>query len=233
MGRRELMKNKLFYGMKKALCVMLTGMLLAGSLAGCSDQTGSASEQTQSPSGQTKEDSVSEQSDAKQESTGTKEEASKQNRFPDRANADTKTGEVKELKEGDVAPDFTASLVDGGTFVLSDHDDEVVLLNFFATWCGPCMREMPAFEMLKADEYENLAILCVDCMEEKKVVNSFVKEEAYTFPIAYDVEGAIETYYPTNGIPYTLVICQGVISKIYIGARDTQTQYQEYKSAID
>ena len=140
---------------------------------------------------------------------------------------------IKDLKEGDEAPSFTAKLVDGSEFKMSEHKDEIVLLNFFATWCGPCMMEMPAFEKLKNDNYSNLAILCVDCMEDKETVDAFVKDEGYTFPIAYDEDGAIEAYYPTDGIPYTLVIKNGVIEKIYVGAVDAETQYKEYKEAID
>lgn len=153
--------------------------------------------------------------------------------FPDRPYANDGTGQIKWLSEGDVAPDFTADLVDGSTFRLSDHDDGVVLLNFFATWCGPCMGEMPAFEMLQADGYENLSILCVDCMEDAGTVDQFVRETGYTFPIAYDERAVIEDYYPTDGIPYTLVIDHGVIRNIYIGAYSADVQYQEYKSAID
>ncbi len=141
--------------------------------------------------------------------------------------------DMKELKEGDEAPDVTATLVDGTEFKMSEHKEDVVLLNFFATWCGPCMNEMPAFQMLKDDNYSNLAILCVNCMEDKETVDELVKDEGFTFPIAYDEDGEIEAHYPTDGIPYTLVIKKGVIEKIYVGAMDAETQYKEYKEAID
>lgn len=216
----------------KLMSMIVAGCMLLGCLAGCGKGSsgGSGNEETGSSVVESKQSGTDEEGSSEGETKADKE---KENRFPDRANANTGTGKVKDLEEGDVAPDFTATLVDGSTFTLSDFDDKVVLINFFATWCGPCMREMPAFETLKADEYSDLEILCVDCMEDKKNVDKFVKEYGYTFPIAYDVDGTIEKYYPTDGIPYTLVINKGVIAKIYIGAMDAETQYKEYKGAID
>ncbi|MCR4585762.1 MAG: TlpA family protein disulfide reductase [Lachnospiraceae bacterium] len=140
---------------------------------------------------------------------------------------------IKVLSEGDTAPDFTAALCNGESFKLSDHKDKVVLINFWATWCGPCVREMPAFERLKADAIDGFELVCVNCMEDKKTVDQFVKDEGYTFNIAYDTDGSIGMYYPTEGIPYTLIVDHGVISRIYVGAMDAETQYNEYKSAIE
>ena len=54
-----------------------------------------------------------------------------------------------DLSEGDEAPDFTAELAGGETFTLSDHKDEVVLLDFWATWCGYCIDEMPDVHRLR------------------------------------------------------------------------------------
>lgn len=138
------------------------------------------------------------------------------------------------LNEGDTAPDFTAPLADGSEFTLSDHRGKVVLLNFWATWCGPCVREMPAFEKLKEDYGEEVAILAVNCMESADTVAAFIEENGYTFPIAIDEEGVVSVKYPTQGIPYTLVIDgEGIVQNIYMGAVDAETQYKEYKSAID
>ncbi len=136
--------------------------------------------------------------------------------------------------EGDTAPDFTAELAGGGTFTLSKQNNKVVLLNFWATWCGPCVREMPAFERLQADYGDRVAILAVNSMEQTKTVDQFIEQTGYTFPIAYDETGAIGRNFPTDGIPYTLVIGKdGIVKYIFIGAYDADTQYQTYRSAIE
>lgn len=166
------------------------------------------------------------------EVTGSEEEEPEEEE-PEAKTDESKPQKIKILTEGDTAPDFTAELCDGGSFTLSEHSDEVVLINFWATWCGPCVREMPAFEKLKADGIEGFDLVCINCMDDKETVDSFVKTEGYTFNIAYDVDGSIEQYYPTDGIPYTLIVDHGVISKIYVGAMDAEFQYNEYKSAIE
>ncbi len=141
---------------------------------------------------------------------------------------------IKELQVGDVAPEFTAKLVDGSTFILKEKEGKVILLNFWATWCGPCVGEMPAFQDLYEEYGEKIEILAVNCMEDKQTIDRFVEETGYQFPIAYDVEGKICITYPSSGIPYTLVIGKdGTVKKIYVGAADAQTQYRIYKAAID
>ncbi len=138
------------------------------------------------------------------------------------------------LEEGDTAPDFTAALTDNTEFTLSDQQGKVVLLNFWATWCGPCVREMPALEKLHGEYGEDVVILAVNCMESEDTVNAFLEETGYTFPVACDMEGTILAKYPSQGIPYTLVIDgEGIIRNIYVGALDAETQYLEYKGAID
>lgn len=140
----------------------------------------------------------------------------------------------QELLEGDMAPDFTADLADGSTFTLSEQSGKVVLLNFWATWCGPCVGEMPAFEKLWKEYGDEVAVLAVNCLEDEETVRQFVAENGYTFPIAFDVEGVVNMKYPTDGIPYTVVIGKdGTVQDIYVGAADADTQYQEYKRAID
>lgn len=139
-----------------------------------------------------------------------------------------------EVLEGDSAPDFTVEIADGSSFTLSEQKGKVVLLNFWATWCGPCVGEMPAFEKLYNEYSQEVAILAINCMEDKDTVDQFISDNSYTFPIAYDVDGAVSKKYPSDGIPYTLVIGKdGIVQKIYLGAKDADAQYEEYKKAIE
>ncbi len=141
---------------------------------------------------------------------------------------------LKEVLVGDVAPEFTALLVDGSSFTLSENQGKVVLLNFWATWCGPCVGEMPAFQDLDEEYGDDVVVLAVNCMESKETVDRFIEETGYDFPIAYDEEGTVSFTYPSSGIPYTLVVGKdGIVRDIYVGAADADTQYQIYKAAID
>ena len=151
-------------------------------------------------------------------------------RLENRPNATLGTGSIKELNEGDVAPDFTVKLVDGSKFTLSDHDNEVVLINFWASWCGPCVGEMPAFERLNEDG--NAVIIGINCGEEVSDVYKFVQNYGYTYPIAYDTDYTVGYYYPTDGIPYTVVVDHGIIHEIFVGAYDADAMYREYSSSI-
>ena len=175
------------------------------------------------------EDNTKAEEENTEENTGAEEESA----------AETEEyyyGDYSELFEGDRAPWFSADLVDGSSFDMKDVQGKVILVNFWATWCGPCVREMPAFEWLYADygTDSDVAIIAVNCMDPKSDVDSFVSENGYTFPIAYDIDGSIEDQYPTDGIPYTLVIGKdGYIKKIYLGAYDAESQYKEYKQAIE
>lgn len=131
----------------------------------------------------------------------------------------------------DAAPDFTATLTNGDTFTLSDHNNEVVMLNFWATWCQPCVRELPEIQRLVDENIEGFTFLAIDCAEAKSTVDKFLQENGYTFSVAYDEDRAVEALYPTDGIPYTVLIKNGVVEKTFLGA--PADPYTEYKTAIE
>ena len=154
--------------------------------------------------------------------------AANQSKTQEPTNTDPQT--VGEQNNAAAAPDFTAPLNNGKTFTLSEHKDQVVLLNFWATWCPPCVGELPAFEQLKNDQIDGLEIVAVNCAESKRTVDSFIAQNGYTFQFAYDENGAVGALYPTDGIPYTLVIKDGKIVKTFLGA--PRDPYNEYKNAV-
>ncbi|MCR5151295.1 MAG: TlpA family protein disulfide reductase [Clostridiales bacterium] len=143
----------------------------------------------------------------------------------------------QELAAGVDAPDFTVKTADGGTFRLSDYSGvsgKVVILNFWATWCGPCCGEMPAFQRLHSEYGDRLKVMAVNYGESKSTVKQFLNEYGYTFTVGLDEKGSVSALYPSDGIPYTLVIDKyGVITDTFIGARGADIQYEVYKQAIE
>ncbi len=138
------------------------------------------------------------------------------------------------VEVGASAPDFTATLTDGSTFTLSDQQGKAVLLNFWATWCGPCVAELPAFTRLVDTYGDQLALLAVNSGEDEKNVTDFLAKNGYTFPVALDTDFAVGSLYPTDGIPYTVIIDpNGVITSIQLGASDADSMYDHYCAEID
>ena len=138
------------------------------------------------------------------------------------------------IAEGDAYRDFTVTLTDGSTFTLSDHEGKVILLNFWATWCGPCVGEMPAFEKLQETYGEDLVLLAVNSGEDEGTVTSFLEKNGYTFPVALDPEYAVAMLYPIDAIPYTVIIgTDGKVAVTQVGAGDADTMYAHYSELID
>lgn len=93
---------------------------------------------------------------------------------------------------GDPAPDFTLKNLEGETINLSDFKGQPVLINFWATWCGPCRIEMPIIDaMYQKYKDEGFVVLAVDVQESITIVQSFVNSMGLTFPILLDLTGEI------------------------------------------
>jgi cytochrome c biogenesis protein CcmG/thiol:disulfide interchange protein DsbE len=127
------------------------------------------------------------------------------------------------LRVGQPAPDFTLPGLDGKMVSLSDHKGHVVLVNIWATWCHPCIDEMPSMEKLyrelKGENFEILAV-SIDALG-KKAVAPFMKKYNLSFPALMDPNGTIKILYQTTGVPESFIINQDkiLIEKI-IGPRD-------------
>lgn len=109
---------------------------------------------------------------------------------PSSAGVTTSIGRTPNV--GDVAPDFTLKNPKGEKISLSDFKGQPVLINFWATWCGPCRIEMPIIEdMYQKYQDEGFVVLAVDVEESITVVRSFVDSMGLTFPILLDYRGEI------------------------------------------
>lgn len=139
------------------------------------------------------------------------------------------------VEEGCLAPDIALYYLDGSSAALSDYRGKTVLLNLWATWCGPCVGEMPAFPRLQEEFGDELQIIAVNCGDSFDTVKQFAEENGYTFPIALDEEYEIMMgTYRTSSIPYTVIIDEsGIIRHISVGARDADTMFTQYKEAIE
>ena len=109
---------------------------------------------------------------------------------------------------GYLAPGFTLRNLKGNYESLEDYRGQVVILNFWATWCAPCRVEMPSFENLyRRYRSEGVTVLAVTL--DKNVgskIKSFVDEYGLTFPVLLDKKGEVERLYPSMTIPFTYVI---------------------------
>ena len=123
--------------------------------------------------------------------------------------------------EGKPAPDFALPNLAGETVRLRDLEGRVVLLNLWATWCGPCRIEMPAIEELHqtfADD--GLTVLAVNIGETPEEVQAYIDRFDYTFPVLLDADATVGDRYHAFSIPSTVVIGRdGVVSHHLVGAR--------------
>jgi cytochrome c biogenesis protein CcmG/thiol:disulfide interchange protein DsbE len=131
--------------------------------------------------------------------------------------------ELFPIEVGSQAPEFQARTVDGSSAVrsLADYRGKVVVLNIWATWCAPCIYEMPSFARLRtAIPDSSLAIVAVsiDELVGADSVNAFAKNLGVNFDILHDSTTQVARTYQVTGYPETFVIARdGTIRKKWIG----------------
>ena len=117
------------------------------------------------------------------------------------------------------APDFTLQAIDGQRITLGEMRGQVVILNFWATWCPPCRLEMPALEeVYQAHRADGLTVLAVDQAEAPSLVKSFGDELRLTFPLLLDPGYVVSDRYRISLLPSTFFIDRaGVIRDVVFG----------------
>jgi len=138
------------------------------------------------------------------------------------------------VEVGSTAPDFAVTDLQGRPVRLSDLRGEVVLLNIWATWCGPCRDEMPSMQRLHREMGpKGLRIVAVSIDAAPGTLSggrqggdvaAFANELGLTFPIWLNPSGDIQLTYRTTGVPESFVIGRdGTIMKKVIGATEWDT----------
>ena len=136
-------------------------------------------------------------------------------RLPVAANPETLTPEPA---LGRPAPDFTLTTVGGETLQLAAFRGQPVVLNFWATWCGPCQNEMPVLESASQRFAGEVLFVGVDQGEEPAVVAEYIEQIGITFPIPLDTEMAVGDRYNVRGMPITYFVdANGIIRHLWVG----------------
>jgi cytochrome c biogenesis protein CcmG, thiol:disulfide interchange protein DsbE len=120
---------------------------------------------------------------------------------------------------GFAAPAFTLTGLDGAAHSLSDYQGQGVIVNFWATWCGPCRAEMPALQQI-ADDYagRGVVVLLVNVGEDQNAVWNFLSQLQITAPVLLDPDGAASRQYRVRAMPTTYFIQpDGTIQHVSIG----------------
>lgn len=126
------------------------------------------------------------------------------------------------------APDFTVYDSSGVQVRLSELRGKPVLLNFWATWCGPCESELPAFNAAYEEHGDEVGFMMVNLAEpggeRPEAVAEYAAENGYTFPIYYDSDGDAASVYGVYSIPMSVFIDEdGIVQAVYPGAMSADT----------
>lgn len=120
---------------------------------------------------------------------------------------------------GKPAPEFTLKLLDGTQFRLSEHKNQVIVLDFWATWCGPCIQAMPQVEsVVKEFEQRGVKLIAVNMQEDSEAIRSVLERMDIKPTVALDIDGATAEKYAVTAIPQTVVVDkQGKVAALFVG----------------
>ena len=115
--------------------------------------------------------------------------------------------EQPNINEGATSPlAFRLTKLDGSKLEMSSLRGKVIVMNFWATWCGPCLTEMPLFEktMAKYKDDQNVVFLALSTDEDRELVPPHLKQYKFTLPVAYSDH--LNDFFSVNSIPTTIIL---------------------------
>src|SRR5579864_3537165 len=105
------------------------------------------------------------------------------------------------------APQFTLDARSGSKISLAQYKGQVVMLNFWASWCGPCRQEMPLLENIyKKYNKMGFTLIGVNVEHDSKAAEGFLQQTPVSFPVIYDKDSTVSKAYDVSGMPSTVII---------------------------
>jgi len=143
------------------------------------------------------------------------------------------TGHMTSPLVGKPAPNFTLTTLSGKKVSLADYKGKAVQLNFWATWCAPCIQELPSLQALQ-QRLPQVVVLAISVDEDPDAYHRFLQEHPLSFVTVEDTARRVNAMYGTSLFPETYVIDQhGIIRRKFISAQDwTNPEIVNYLSQL-
>ncbi|MCG8459755.1 MAG: TlpA family protein disulfide reductase [Holophagales bacterium] len=130
------------------------------------------------------------------------------------------------------APDFRLASLDGPALGPLDYLGKVVVIDLWATWCGPCRLQAEHLELLHAEYGDQVQFLAIDVGEDEETVRRYVERTPFSYPVLLDPHETVQRRFGTNGLPTVIVIdVTGEVSFVNVGVTPPAVLRREIEAA--